>query len=348
MERYLNRCLSSLTLSQELMSILEVIVINDGSKDRSSEIAHSYQKKHPDTFRVIDKENGNYGSCINRGLKEAKGKYIKILDADDWFDTENFEEFLKLLVGLDVDCVMSDMIQVDEDGNTISQWRYSLPKEESFSIQELLKLDQSELLWMHCVAYKTKNLRSINYQQTEGISYTDQEWLFLPMATCKSLFYFPKTVYNYLTGRDGQTMNPEVYEKNYWQEIKGTINMAHELGQYQNGNEIPSNYLIKRLLGRAIACYGTFFEKLNMKTCHDEMVVLDSTLAKEFPVLYHELSDLSKANPFKKQYAKYNLTFPHFWIFLIWIWRKKKLQRNSTLILMLVHIEKGIRRLLAR
>jgi len=329
------------------MPLLEVLVINDGSKDRSSEIAHSYQEKYPKTFRVIDKENGNYGSCINRGLKEAEGKYIKILDADDWFDTKNFEEFLKLLSIIDVDCVMSDMIQVDEDGNTISQWRYSLPKEQSCSLEELLKLDQSELLWMHCVAYKTRNLRSIHYQQTEGISYTDQEWLFLPMASCESIIYFPKTVYKYLTGRDGQTMNPEVYYKNYWQEIKGTINMAHELGNYQNGNEITSNYLSKRLLSRAMVCYGSFFEQLKMKTCHKEMVELDNTLEKETPAIFHELGDLSKANPFKKQYAKYSLALPRFWIFLIWIWRKIKLRKNSTLILMMIHIKKGIRRLFA-
>lgn len=87
MEKYLRRCLDSLIIDEDGMKQLEVLVINDGSKDSSSQIAHEYQDKYPDTFRVIDKENGNYGSCINRGLKEATGKYVKVLDADDWFDT---------------------------------------------------------------------------------------------------------------------------------------------------------------------------------------------------------------------------------------------------------------------
>ena len=77
MEKYLRRCLDSLIIDEEGMKQLEVLVINDGSKDSSSQIAHEYQDKYPDTFRVIDKENGNYGSCINRGLKEATGKYVK-------------------------------------------------------------------------------------------------------------------------------------------------------------------------------------------------------------------------------------------------------------------------------
>ena len=66
MEQYLDRCLTSLIIDDDKMALLEVLVVNDGSKDRSSEIAHSYEARYPDTFRVIDKENGNYGSCINR------------------------------------------------------------------------------------------------------------------------------------------------------------------------------------------------------------------------------------------------------------------------------------------
>ena len=93
MEKYLSRCCQSLIVAPEFMEKLEVLVINDGSKDKTSEIGHSFESKYPETFRCIDKENGNYGSCVNRGLKEAKGTYIKILDADDTFETENFAKF---------------------------------------------------------------------------------------------------------------------------------------------------------------------------------------------------------------------------------------------------------------
>ena len=83
MENYLHKCLDSLLVEDKnLRDALEVLVIIDGSKDRSSEIGHEYEEKYPGVFRVIDKENGNYGSCINRGLKEATGKYVKILDAN--------------------------------------------------------------------------------------------------------------------------------------------------------------------------------------------------------------------------------------------------------------------------
>ena len=107
MQDYLNRCLDSLIVVPELMGQLEVLVINDGSKDNSSVIGHEYEARYPNTFRVIDKENGNYGSCVNRGLAEAKGKYIKILDADDWFNTKEFEDYLRNLSTVEVDLVLT-------------------------------------------------------------------------------------------------------------------------------------------------------------------------------------------------------------------------------------------------
>ncbi|MDQ9822343.1 glycosyltransferase family A protein, partial [Acinetobacter sp. 163] len=75
----------------------EILVINDGSVDRSLEIAEVYHAKYPDSVRVVDKKNGNYGSCINRGLQEATGRYIKVLDADDSFDSSGLEQIVSFL-----------------------------------------------------------------------------------------------------------------------------------------------------------------------------------------------------------------------------------------------------------
>ena len=102
MEKYLDRCLSSLVVGKEQMGLFEALIINDGSKDRTSEIGHSYESSYPDTFRVIDKKNGHYGSCVNRGLAEAKGTFVKVLDADDAFDTDVFPSFLAFLMQDDI------------------------------------------------------------------------------------------------------------------------------------------------------------------------------------------------------------------------------------------------------
>ena len=88
MESLLPRCLDSLIINKNLEK-LEVWVVNDGSKDRSSVIGHQYEERYPGVINVIDKPNGNYGSCINAALPKCTGKYVKILDSDDSFDTIN-------------------------------------------------------------------------------------------------------------------------------------------------------------------------------------------------------------------------------------------------------------------
>ena len=98
MEAYLPKCLGSLVVDdRELLQKLDVIVVNDGSKDRTSEIAHEFEANYRGVFRVIDKDNGHYGSCINAGLAVAAGTFVKVLDADDYYLTDNFKEYLSLV-----------------------------------------------------------------------------------------------------------------------------------------------------------------------------------------------------------------------------------------------------------
>lgn len=215
MQDYLNRCLDSLIVEQPLLDQLEVLVVNDGSKDNSSAIAHEYQDKYPDTFRVIDKENGNYGSCINRGLAEAQGKYIKVLDADDWFDVKEFEKYLEKLQEVEVDLVLTPFVTVNEGGNIISMSKQDVEVGacldfNSFSKEKLYRYS------MHMVTYQTELLKCIGYRQTEKISYTDTEWTHIPQYAVKQFVYLPFVVYKYMIGREGQTMDPSVLSKNIW------------------------------------------------------------------------------------------------------------------------------------
>lgn len=110
METLLPRCLDSLIESQ-YFNLIEAIVVNDGSKDKSLQIARRYGNNYPDSVAVIDKPNGNYGSTINAALPIAKGKYIKVLDADDTFDTLQLDELITALSNLDCDMVITHFTQ---------------------------------------------------------------------------------------------------------------------------------------------------------------------------------------------------------------------------------------------
>lgn len=216
MQDYLHRCLDSLILNDEtLMEQLEVLVVNDGSKDNSSAIAHEYETKYPNTFRVLDKENGNYGSCVNRGLKEAKGKYIKVLDADDWFDTAEFDKYLNELQQVDVDMVLTPFVTV----NTLTGKNHlnTQPSLKSACVYAFNECGEVLLRYsMHMITYRTDLLRKMGYKQTEGISYTDTEWTHIPQYRIQSFVWMPYAIYQYAIGREGQTMDTKVLAKNIW------------------------------------------------------------------------------------------------------------------------------------
>ena len=217
MQHYLTRCLDSLVMTDNaLMAQLQVLVINDGSTDCSSAIAHEYETQYPDTFRVIDKDNGNYGSCVNRGLREATGKYVKLLDADDWFNTAEFAKYLVALREIDVDLVLTPFVSHHEPSGEerLSTQPYLVEKDVyDFNSYPNDKISRYS---MHMVSYRTKLLREIGYQQTEGISYTDTEWTHIPQYAVKSFAWIDAPVYQYSIGREGQTMDANVLARNIW------------------------------------------------------------------------------------------------------------------------------------
>lgn len=299
MQNYLHRCLDSLLLPDKQMRQLEVLVVNDGSKDNSSAIAHEYETKYPNTFRVIDKENGNYGSCINRGLKEATGKYIKVLDADDWFDTENFKKYISFLAKTDADLVLSDFDYVYNDGSIQHHIHYGFDN-QNVTLQDIAT--RKMVFLMHAVTYKTQNLRDIKYRQTEGISYTDQEWIFLPMITVKKIRYFGQVVYRYLIGREGQTMDPVVFYKNFSHEMKGTEIMMQEYEDIATQlDKEHFDYLTWRLNTRIHLVYAAFLLKEDMTLGMEILNDFDANIRKRFP-LSRKLSDkmwISKRIPIR-------------------------------------------------
>lgn len=297
-QEYLHKCLSSLVIDDEvLMNMLEVIVVNDGSTDTSSEIAHKFESLYPLVYRVIDKDNGNYGSCVNLGLKEAKGKYIKVLDADDWFETEQFVIFLNHLSKLDVDLVINDMDKVNPQNGQEEIFVYSLTP---YKITDMSALSHDyHRMWMHAVTYKTDMLRQIGYRQTEGISYTDQEWIFLPFAAAQKVYYVPGVLYHYLVGREGQTVSFKSQEKNFWMLIKGLCVMAEEWHQATNnngsinGHTLNMDYLLSRLLVRSNNVYSFLLNYDSFLSSYQSQInEFETYLSKEMPWLYDKIENI--------------------------------------------------------
>ena len=225
MEKYLPKCLGSLVVAPDQMERLEVLVVNDGSKDRTSEIAHEFAEKWPGTFKVIDKANGNYGSCINAALPLATGKYVKVLDADDWFETAAFADYLRFLNRVkDIDLVVTDYDTVDENGCVTKQHKYEFDPTKEFSIEEFVA--SNSYLPMHALTYRTSLLQEMGYRQLEGVSYTDTEWSLIPLFGVHAVRYYSNVIYKYLYGRIGQTMDEAKLAQSWWMKAEVVLDLV--------------------------------------------------------------------------------------------------------------------------
>lgn len=201
-EKYLDRCLESLLIPS--LDKIEVIVVNDGSKDKTSEIAHKYASKYPQSIIVIDKPNGHYGSCANASLKIASGKYFKLLDADDYFDSDEFEKYVEKLEKSDADMVITTHVICNKQPIVVAPQNVNIGEVYNQSDIDFTALGMSSCLGMHGVTYKTKILKNINLTLTERCCATDAEYCYYPISACKTVQFFDFRVYMYQTDIEGQ------------------------------------------------------------------------------------------------------------------------------------------------
>ena len=263
MEALLGRCLDSFIIEKQYMEQLEIIIVNDGSKDNSSRIAHEYAEKYPYTFVVIDKPNGNYGSCINAALKVATGTYFRICDADDRYENGNLVSYIDFLNSSKTDLVFSPYNVLTMDSELISQ--YPCPDiyiGKSFSVDDFSFKSRGcgELLRMHCLTTKTSILTDHNYSQTEGISYTDTQYVFYSMLYAKSLSFFGNVIYCYYLGRDGQTASKESVIRSHmhlYQNAERLINEYVAIGEKLSSNKIDN--LVGPISSETYAFFKTVF-----------------------------------------------------------------------------------------
>lgn len=235
-EKYIEKTLNSLIIKN--LDLLEVLIVNDGSKDKTLEIAKKFEEKYPETFRVIDKENGGYGSTINEGIKNATGKYFKQLDGDDWYFTENLDKLCNDLIDVDEDIIYTPYIKhriTDGDEQIVSN--DAIKYSETKDLNEIIKY-VNPVFYMHNIAFKTEILKANNIKIDEHCFYTDTEYVIFPMIYCKTIKFLEYPIYVYRYGDENQSVGIEGRKKHYKDHLKMSNSM---LEKYSEISKLPTN-----------------------------------------------------------------------------------------------------------
>ena len=196
-EKYLDNLFKILNVSTVVNNKIELIIVNDGSKDDTLLLSEKYQKNYPDSVIVVDKANGGYGSTINYAIQKASGKYFKILDADDWFNKDNIEDFLLFLERRNEDFIISPYVKFFEETG-----KHEL-------VDRHKKISWDIPLHMHEICIKTELYKKNCCKITEHCFYTDSEYAMNVMSICRTIKKFNKSIYCYRIGREGQSVSNE-------------------------------------------------------------------------------------------------------------------------------------------
>ena len=256
-EKFLRQTLSSFVIDEERMDALEVIVVSDGSKDGTVQIAEEFVRKYPNTFRLIDKDNGGYGSTINASLKAAQGKYYKLVDGDDWVEKNGLSKLIDFLKLKDSDMVLSKYCTCEEGtGKRVVIDEGLVFDNKEHKIEYLFE----HSIPMHFIAYKTEILRSNQIRITENCFYTDLEFVIKPLPYIESVSLLDEVVYVYRVGRDEQSVSIKSWQKNIDQATKVSCGLARYYesikGKIIDGKKI--NYVRSKVVDSAVNKYRIF------------------------------------------------------------------------------------------
>lgn len=233
-EDYLTQALDSLCV-ESVIEDLEILVISDGSTDNTVNIARSYEKKYPNSFRVIEKENGGWGSTVNKGMELATGKYFKLLDGDDWFYSENLKNFVKYLKNTQADIVFSAFGMYDDVSEKILAIK-NMPFQPNY-LYNFENIALTCPIHMHELAVKTDLLKNANIHILEHCFYTDIQFVAELFAKAKTMVYYKKPVYCYRVGREDQSVSLSGLLKHMGDNMK----VVTELLRYKEGRKLAPN-----------------------------------------------------------------------------------------------------------
>ena len=215
--RYLERGLASFD-DVRFEGLVELIVVDDGSTDTTASIAQAFVERRPQVFRLISKPNGGHGSAVNAGLAQARGMYFRVVDGDDWVDTDELVRFVRLLAQATSDLVVD--VKTEVDMATMSPRVFPLPAElaqgGSCDLESVCMLDAfAPNVMIHTLTARVAYLRSISLHLLEKTFYEDLEFVVKATLDAADVEFVDTRVYQYLVGNASQSVADEGYVRRW-------------------------------------------------------------------------------------------------------------------------------------
>lgn len=274
---------------QALWDRLEVLCLNNDSEDGSRVIMKRFEKECPRIFKVVDRPSKSYGGSVNEAISVARGRYFRIVDADDWVDTLELIKLVGALESCCADVVFTDYQTVDLMSGAVMPVR-AADKGVEYN-RKMCDFDfaMQTLPSIHATTYRTELLRESKFQMQDDIFFVDEEYVILPYLWVKSTIYYPFDVYRYQVANPEQSTSPEnraKYRSHRERVLRRLVKTYQETSKNNFGNPaLP--YCFRRI------CLG---------------------VGDHFTTLYMYMEDRREGRKLAKEWKLYlKKTAPEFW-----------------------------------
>ena len=262
---YLDKCLNS--IRNQTLEDIEIIVVNDGTKDTSQEIMDKYAALDK-RFKCLKKENGGLSDARNYGMKYAKGEYIAFVDGDDYIERNMYELMYNEAKKGDYDVVECDFT-----------WDYpNKVREDKTEVKDNIIVDIRVVAWNKI--YKRKVIESAKLKFTEGVRYEDVDWCYKVLANIKSFSSVHKCLYHYIQRSNSiaNTQNEKV--RDIFVVLNNTLNYYKEKGIYEENRDELEYIYMRYIFGSSFRRVVKVKDKELMNQILDESY---SNLIANFP-----------------------------------------------------------------
>ena len=259
-EKYVEKCLKSLV--NQTMQEIEIIVVDDGSKDGSKSIVDNYIKKYPDKIKYLYKENGGLSSARNFGIPYANGEYIAFLDSDDYVEPTMYEEMYKLAKKDNADMVECDFI-----------WEYPNKQKYDYGVVYNGKKEAIEkarvVAWNKLI--KREIIENEKIEFPFGLRYEDVEFFYKLVPSLNKIAFLKKYFIHYVQRENSIANTQNTKTKDIFKVLNNVIEFYKNKGYYDEyKEELEYTYL------RLLLC-SSLKRMCKIKDKQERKIALDDT-----------------------------------------------------------------------
>ncbi|MDO5563792.1 MAG: glycosyltransferase family 2 protein [Eubacteriales bacterium] len=277
-EKYIGRALDSY-INTCVLDYLDIIVVNDGSDDNTKKIVEEYERKYPNSIRLINQENNGHGSTINKSIQLAKGLYYKIVDSDDTIDKIGLEKLISFIKNnRNIDIIINPFNYYDFKTNNLISIKYPFVDIKSVIFNKEQKFDELNIndINIHSITTRTDILKQKKEKIDENCFYVDVEYVIFQLKYIKNCISFDYPIYNYYIGDTNQSINIENLIKRREMHKKVLFRLVNYYNENFNDFSEKTKDIIKNRIGYFM--YHQYKIYLSMGKPKEELIKFDEEL----------------------------------------------------------------------